>query len=80
LERQLQIIRPEFICCLGAVAAQSLLKTPTSIGKLRGRFHKHQDAQVICTYHPAYLLRNPSAKKDVWEDLKLLMKKMGMEV
>ena len=80
LQRQLQIIRPEFICCLGAVAAQSLLKTPVSIGKLRGRFHKHGDADVICTYHPAYLLRNPSAKKDVWEDLQVLMKKMGMEV
>ena len=80
LQRQLQIIRPEFICCLGAVAAQSLLKSPISIGKLRGRFHQHGDAQVICTYHPAYLLRNPSAKKDVWEDLKILMKQMGMEV
>ncbi|NOY40279.1 MAG: uracil-DNA glycosylase [Planctomycetes bacterium] len=78
LDRQLQLIQPEFICCLGAVAAQNLLDTTTSIGRLRGRFHEYQGIQVLCTYHPAYLLRNPSAKKDTWEDMKLLMQKMGI--
>jgi len=79
-ERQLAIIRPEIICCLGAVAAQSLLNTDRSIGKLRGRFHDYRGIPVICTYHPAYLLRNPAAKHDAWEDLKLMMRKLGVEL
>lgn len=77
LERQLALIKPEYICCLGAVAA-ALLKTQTPIGKFRGTFHQLGDAQVICTYHPAYLLGCP-AKKDVWEDMKMLMLKMGID-
>jgi len=79
-ERQLDIIRPDIICCLGAVAAQSLLVTDRSIGKLRGRFHDYRGIPVICTYHPAYLLRNPAAKHDAWEDLKLMMQKLGVEL
>jgi DNA polymerase len=78
LERQLALIRPEFICCLGAVAAQNLLGTTLSIGKLRGKVHNCRGARLVCTYHPAYLLRNPSAKKDTWEDMKLLMREMGV--
>jgi DNA polymerase len=80
LERQLALIRPEFICCLGAVAAQNLLGTMVSIGKLRGKVHSCRGSKVVCTYHPAYLLRNPAAKKDTWEDMKVLMREMGMEV
>lgn len=80
LDGQLEIIQPEFICCLGSVAAQTLLATDTSIGRLRGKFHEYQGIQVLCTYHPAYLLRNPAAKKDVWEDMKLLLAKMGLAV
>jgi uracil-DNA glycosylase len=76
LERQLAIIQPKFICCLGAVAAQNLLKTETPIGQLRGRVHNLDGIKVICTYHPAYLLRNPPAKKYVWEDIKMLMAEM----
>ncbi|MFM7138272.1 MAG: uracil-DNA glycosylase, partial [Planctomycetota bacterium] len=72
-ERQLEIIRPEFICCLGASAARALLETEEAIGRLRGRWFTSGAAQVICTYHPSYLLRNPAAKRDVWEDMKLLM-------
>jgi uracil-DNA glycosylase family 4 len=79
-ERQLDTIRPEIICCLGAVAAQSLLVTDRSIGKLRGRLHDYRGIPVICTYHPAYLLRNPAAKHDAWEDLKLMMRKLGTEL
>jgi uracil-DNA glycosylase len=79
-ERQLDVIRPEVICCLGAVAAQSLLVTDRSIGKLRGQFHDYRGIPVICTYHPAYLLRNPAAKHDTWEDLKLMMRKLGVEL
>jgi uracil-DNA glycosylase len=77
LEGQLAILQPEFICCLGAVAAQSLLETTVSIGKLRGRLHDFHGIKVLCTYHPAYLLRNPDAKRLVWDDLKLLIAEMG---
>lgn len=80
LDRQLDIIRPEFICCLGAVAAQALLNTEESIGRLRKRFFDYRGSRVLCTYHPAYLLRNPAAKKDVWDDMQLLMREMGISV
>ena len=79
-ERQLEVIRPEFICCLGASAAQALLRTEETIGRLRGRWFEHGSAAVICTYHPSYLLRNPAAKRDVWEDMKRLMERMGIEL
>ena len=76
LERQLEIIQPEFICCLGSVATQNLLQTREAIGRLRGTVHSWQGIKVIATYHPAYLLRNPAAKKDTWEDIQLLMREM----
>ena len=76
LDAQLAIIQPEFICCLGAVAAQNLLQTTTAIGRLRGRFHDYQGIKVLCTYHPAYLLRNPAAKRPTWDDLQLLWQVM----
>jgi uracil-DNA glycosylase len=79
-ERQFEILQPEFICCLGASAAQSLLQTGEPIGKLRRRWFTHGTAQVICTYHPSYLLRTPAAKRDVWDDMKLLMARMGVEL
>ena len=78
--RQLELIQPEFVCCLGAIAAQAFLGTTATIGKLRGRVHLHEGLKVVCTYHPAYLLRNPSAKRDTWEDMKLLMREMGVEL
>ncbi|TWT37787.1 Uracil DNA glycosylase superfamily protein [Posidoniimonas corsicana] len=80
LNRQLELIEPEYICCLGAVAAQNLLQTQTPIGRLRGRVHEYRGIKVVCTYHPAYLLRNPSAKKDAWEDMKMLMGLMGVQL
>jgi DNA polymerase len=80
LDRQLELIQPEFICCLGSVAAQNLLDTTESIGRLRGRVHDYRKIEVVCTYHPAYLLRNPSAKKQTWDDMKLLMRSMGSPV
>lgn len=79
-ERQLGIIDPAFVVCLGTTAAQSLLKTTEAIGRLRGRWHRHGNAEVICTYHPSYLLRNPAAKRDVWDDMKRLMERAGVEV
>lgn len=80
LRRQLELIAPEFICCLGAVAAQNLLQTSESIGRLRGRVHTYRGIKVVCTYHPAYLLRNPSAKRPCWEDMQMLMAQMGVEL
>lgn len=80
LDRQLQLIQPEFICCMGAVAAQNLLSTTTPIGRLRGELHDYQGTGVVCTYHPAYLLRNPSAKAKTWDDMKLLMRQMGINL
>ncbi|MFM8414973.1 MAG: uracil-DNA glycosylase [Planctomycetota bacterium] len=79
-ERQFEIIRPEFICCLGASAAQALLETTEPIGKLRRRWFTYGSAAVLCTYHPSYLLRNPAAKRDVWDDMKLLMSRMGVDL
>ena len=80
LIRQLQLIQPEFICCLGAIAAQNLLATQTPIGRLRGKIHDYRGTKVVCTYHPAYLLRNPSAKKDTWDDMKMLMAELGVKL
>ncbi len=76
---QLEVIRPSIICCLGATAAQTLLETNAFMGKLRGRFYDFHGAQLIVTYHPAYLLRNPAAKRDVWEDMKKIRARMESE-
>jgi len=69
LERQIELIRPKVIVVLGRIAAQSLLVTDTSISKLRGRVHEYRGVQMVVTYHPAYLLRNPADKARAWEDL-----------
>ena len=73
LDGQIQIVKPDYIICWGTVAAQNLLGEKSSVGRMRGRFMKHGDAKVLCTYHPSYLLRNPSAKKMVWEDMQFFM-------
>jgi DNA polymerase len=78
LIRQIGMIRPEVIVLLGAVASSTLLKTETTISKLRGNFHSYHDTPLMPTFHPSYLLRNPAAKKDVWEDLQMVMKRLGL--
>ncbi|MDR3182819.1 MAG: uracil-DNA glycosylase [Planctomycetaceae bacterium] len=78
LDATLDIIKPKFICCLGAVAAQNLLQSEQTIGRMRGNVLNYQDIKVVCTYHPAYLLRNPAAKKDTWNDIQLLMREMRL--
>jgi uracil-DNA glycosylase len=80
LDGQIEIVDPDYIVCLGSVAAKNLLGLPDSIGKLRGRIFQYGRAKVVCTYHPAYLLRNPAAKKDVWEDMKFLMRDRGIDL
>ena len=74
LIKQLQVVRPRLICALGAFAAQTLLKTEERISHLRGNFHEYQGIPLMPTYHPAYLLRNPGRKRDVWEDMKRIKK------
>ena len=74
LIRQLEAIRPRVICALGSFAAHALLKSEAPISVLRGRFHRYQGIPLMPTYHPAYLLRNPGAKKQVWEDVQSIMK------
>ena len=70
LIKQIQAIRPRLICALGSFAAQTLLKTEEKISSLRGNFHEYQGIPLMPTYHPAYLLRNPNRKREVWEDMK----------
>ena len=77
LERQIKALKPDFICALGKFAAQTLLQTEVPISKLRGRFHTYHGIQVMPTYHPAYLLRNPASKRDVWNDMQQIMKCLG---
>ena len=77
LIRQLGVIRPRVICAMGSIAAHALLKSEAPISVLRGRFHSYQGIPLMPTYHPAYLLRNPGAKKQVWEDVQLIMKRLG---
>lgn len=72
LQRQIRAIRPKVICALGAFAAQTLLETDTPISQLRGDFHTYEDIPLLPTYHPAFLLRNPAKKRDVWEDMQKL--------
>src|SRR6516165_3407308 len=70
LKKQLATIRPKIVCCLGTFAAQTVLQTAAPISRLRGKFHDLDGIRVIATFHPAYLLRSPEKKRDVWEDMK----------
>ena len=69
LVRQLELIRPKVILCFGTFAAQTLLNTKLSIGKLRGQVHRYYGTPLVVTYHPAALLRNPAWKRPTWEDV-----------
>ncbi len=72
LRRQLRAIGPGLICALGTFAAQTLLATKTPISRLRGNFYTYEGIRILPTYHPAFLLRNPAKKADVWEDMQKL--------
>jgi len=70
LHQQIAIIRPEIICALGTFSAQRLLNTKLPISRLRGKFWDYQGIKLMATFHPAFLLRSPYKKRDVWEDMK----------
>jgi len=70
LKRQIATIRPKIVCCLGKFAAQTMLQRADPISRLRGEFHDIDGMRVIATFHPAYLLRSPEKKREVWEDMK----------
>ena len=79
LLRQLAAIQPKVICCLGACSAQTLLATTQGISRFRGEWFDFRGSKLIATYHPAYLLRNPPAKSEVWKDLQKVMAVLGLQ-
>ena len=79
LLRQLDAIAPKVIVCLGSVAAQTLLETNRGISHFRGEWLEFRGRKLMATYHPAYLLRNPSAKGEVWKDLQKVMAILGLQ-
>lgn len=78
LIRQIELVGPEVIVALGKFAAQTLLQTTTPITRLRGRWHEYRGVPLMPTFHPAHLLRNPAFKREVWEDIKQVMQRLGM--
>ena len=74
---QIELIQPKVIVALGATAVRSLLDVQIGITKMRGRWYTFRDIPIMPTFHPAYLLRNPAAKREVWEDMKAVMEKLG---
>ena len=79
LLRQIDVIRPKVIVCLGAVAAKTLLETTRGISQFRGQWLEWRGHKLMATYHPAYLLRNPNAKGEVWKDLQKVMAELGLQ-
>ena len=80
LLRQLDVIEPKVLVCLGAVAAQTLLETTRGISQFRGEWMDWRGHKLMATYHPAYLLRNPAPKADVWKDLQKVMAELGLQM
>ena len=80
LVRQIDAIAPKVIVCLGATAAKTLLQTQRGISQFRGEWLEFRGRKLLATYHPAYLLRNPPAKSEVWKDLQKVMAELGLEV
>ena len=79
LLRQIELIRPQILCALGTFAAQTVLESQTPISRLRGKFYEKSGVKIICTFHPAYLLRNPAEKRKVWEDMKMIRRELDSQ-
>jgi uracil-DNA glycosylase len=80
LFRQIDLVAPQVIVCLGSIAAQTILETTRGISQFRGQWLEFRGRKLMATYHPAYLLRNPAAKSEVWKDLQKVMVELGLEV
>lgn len=80
LFRQIDLVAPQVIVCLGSIAAQTILETTRGISQFRGQWLEFRGRKLMATYHPAYLLRNPAAKSEVWKDLQKVMAELGLEV
>ncbi len=80
LEKTLALVRPKIICALGASAVKYLTGTGTGITRLRGKFLDYRGTPVLCTFHPSYLLRDPTKKREVWEDMKTLLTRLGRPI
>jgi DNA polymerase len=80
LMRQIDSIQPKVIVCLGATAAKTILNTTRGISQFRGEWLEWRGHKLMATYHPAYLLRNPPAKADVWKDLQKVMAELGLQL
>ncbi len=80
LSRQIDVIQPKVIVALGKFAVQTLLQTDEGITRLRGTFRSYRGAKLMPTFHPAYLLRNPSSKREAWQDLLQVARELGLEV
>ena len=80
LFRQIDLVAPQVIVCLGSIAAQTILETTRGISQFRGQWLEFRGRKLMATYHPAYLLRNPSAKSEVWKDLQKVMAELGLEI
>ena len=80
LKEQIRILKPRVIVALGATSVKGLMDTEIGISKLRGNWMSFEGIDLMPTYHPAYLLRNPKAKHDVWEDLKSVLLHIGREI
>jgi uracil-DNA glycosylase len=80
LFRQIDLVAPQVIVCLGSIAAQTILETTRGISQFRGQWLEFRGRKLMATYHPAYLLRNPAAKSEVWKDLQRVMAELGLEV
>lgn len=80
LQRQIELIQPKVIVALGATAVRGLLDVNLGITKMRGNWYTYRDVPIMPTFHPAYLLRNPPAKREVWEDMKAVLRKLGRPV
>ncbi len=80
LYRQLDILRPKVVVALGKFAAQTLLQTDQRISQLRGKFYSYRGAKLMPTFHPAFLLRNPEAKREAWQDLQTVARELELEI
>ena len=78
--RQIELIQPKVIVALGATALRALLDVQLGITKMRGHWYRFRDIPIMPTFHPAYLLRNPAAKREVWDDMKAVLDKLGRKL